>query len=425
MTPEETKLRYDESNDESSPLDEKKRNSVSKGKVLTKCPLCLEEKVEDLLYRLQQCKHASCSTCLSDYLRAHLRDQSKYPLKCYLPECQITILKDDIQFLLKPEEVLVYERFLLRVNLESDEKRQPLYCPLPGCKTMMIVSLDDLTVPLKVCTGCNREFCCQCVTKWHEGKTCDEAKLADGGKTEETRKVNLALLQETAKKEKWISCPKCGFFIERTGGCHHMSHLRSQGCKTVEEATHFCSLCSMILGGKYHKDEPSGVLHFPEGLFKACRVSAKLIAEGKMAPLPPPQPGDGHEDPLQQAPVGQPQVDLGRTWISSLLCGCLSSPSNCWTCMKGCCCPCYLAGETEEMLPMLSENSSKWRACWKYCCCWICVAPLKRYRLRRLFDIRGFCCFDCCASYLCPCCSVIQERSELLRRAGPDVQVMA
>jgi len=332
-------------------------------------------------------------------------------------------------FLLKPEEVLIYDRFLLRVNLENDAKRQPLYCPLPACQTMMIVTVDELNVPLKVCTGCHREFCCKCVTKWHEGKSCEEAKLSDGGKGEELSKKNLALFREAAKKENWISCPKCGFFIERTGGCHHMSHLRSHGCTTADEATHFCSLCSMVLGGKYHKDEPDGVLHFPEGLFKACRVAAKLIAEGKMAPLPPPQPGDlppGQEaDPLQAAPVAQAPIDFGRSWISSLLCGCLSAPSNCWTCTKGCCCPCYLAGETEEMLPLLSDNSSKWRACWKYCCCWVCVAPVKRYRLRRLFNIRGCCCLDCCVSYLCPCCSVIQERSELLRRAGPDVQVMA
>jgi len=313
---------------------------------------------------------------------------------------------------------------MLRVNL-TDSKRQPLYCPLPACKTMMIVSVDDLQVPLKVCSGCHREFCCQCLTKWHEGKTCEEARLADGGKGEAARKANLEMFKEMAKKENWLPCPVCGFFIERTGGCHHMSHLRSQGCTTNEEATHFCALCSMTLGGKYHKDESNGVLHFPDGLFKACRVAAKLIAEGKMEPLPPINPADLPPEELQAlqgVPVPNIPADLGRYWTVGL-CGCLSAPSDCCTCLKGCCCPCYLATETEEMLPMLG-GSNRCLTCCQYLCCWTCVAPLKRYRIRKLFEIRGWCCIDCCVSNLCPCCSIIQERGELMRRAGPDVQAM-
>jgi len=230
----------------------------------------------------------------------------------------------------------------------------------------------------------------------------------------------LAKFQELARKEKWIPCPRCGAMIERTGGCHHLTHERSAGCKTLEEATHFCSLCSMILGGKYHKDESDGTLHFPEGLFKACRVTAKLIAEGKMAPLPP-VPEDQMADPLDGHNPAPP--DLGRSWLVSLFC-CCSAPSDFWTCVKGCCCPCYLATQTEEMLPIL--GCGKCCTCMQYCCCWVCVAPFRRYKIRKLFDIKGFYCIDCCVSNLCPCCSIIQERSELIRRAGgPEVMVMA
>eukprot|EP00456_Euglypha_rotunda_P017373 TRINITY_DN15964_c0_g1_i1.p1 TRINITY_DN15964_c0_g1~~TRINITY_DN15964_c0_g1_i1.p1 ORF type:complete len:127 (+),score=4.62 TRINITY_DN15964_c0_g1_i1:102-482(+) len=108
------------------------------------------------------------------------------------------------------------------------------------------------------------------------------------------------MFKQLAKEERWLPCPVCGQVIERAGGCHHMSHFRAQGCVTASEATHFCALCSMVLGGKYHKSEPNGALHFPEGLFKACRVAAKLIAEGKMEPLPQPDPSD--------LPPGQEQI---------------------------------------------------------------------------------------------------------------------
>jgi len=392
---------------------------------LIKCPLCLDEKTEEDLYRLQACGHLSCPECLSAYLRAHLKDQSKYPLKCFVAECKINLDYTDVRSHLTEEEVAVYDKFLIRVALLSDKSHRPLYCPLPDCDTMMIVEESDLQEPLKVCTGCTREFCCKCLIRWHKDKTCEEVKEADR-EGEALRAANLAMFQQLAKKENWLPCPTCGFMIERTGGCHHMSHFRSQGCHTMEEATHFCSLCSLVLGGKYHKDEPDGTLHFPEGLFKACRVAAKLIAEGKMAPLPVVDsdipPGAEH-DPLQgRANLGLP--DLGRSWTISL-CGCLSDPSDWCTCFKGCCCPCYVAGETEDMLPILGGGGGKWKTCLRYFCCWPCVAPYKRRALRRLFDIKGYCCFDCCVSNLCPCCAVIQERGELLRRAGPDVQVMA
>jgi len=356
------------------------------------------------------------------YLQAHLKDQSKYPLKCYLNGCHTPIDYNDVSRVLTTEELSIYDKFLVRVAFISDTVTQPLYCPLPDCNTMMIVDSNDLQEPLKLCTGCHRQFCCKCLTEWHTGKTCEQQKLADGGEGEALRAANLAKFHELAKKENWVPCPKCGTMIERAGGCHHLTHERAAGCKTEDEATHFCALCGLILYGKYHKDEPDGTLHFPEGLFKACRVAAKLIKEGKMSPLPH-VADESLPNGLGEGAQNNNPPDLGRSWSASLFCVCCE-PSDGWTCVKGFCCPCYLGGEVEEMLPILGCGG-KYCSCLQYCCCWPCVAPYRRYKIRKLFGLKGFCCIDCCVSNLCPCCSVIQERSELIRRAGPDVQVMA
>ena len=84
------------------------------------------------------------------------------------------------------------------------------------------------------------------------------------------------------KKEQWSDCPKCGFVIEKTGGCNHMTHKGCTKTNTVYnnvKRTDFCYLCKKLLvhkqdgsGWKYDVD---GKLHFPNGVFKPCIYSKK------------------------------------------------------------------------------------------------------------------------------------------------------
>lgn len=57
------------------------------------------------------------------------------------------------------------------------------------------------------------------------------------------------------------------------------------------------------------------------------------------------------------------------------------------------------------------------------CCGWIYVM-IKRKEIRERFGIRGGGCGDCCTTYWCPCCSLIQQDAEVKTRleAGPNVQ---
>ncbi len=46
------------------------------------------------------------------------------------------------------------------------------FCYTPGCKQINMLKLNNFK-----CDVCAATFCCQCKQPWHEGLTCEEAKL--------------------------------------------------------------------------------------------------------------------------------------------------------------------------------------------------------------------------------------------------------
>jgi len=242
---------------------------------------------------------------------------------------------------------------------------------------------------------------------------------------------NLNKLEQLARTEHWVHCPACAQLIERTGGCNHMSHFKAQGCRggvgEDKEATHFCSLCKMVLFGPHHKTEPDGeTVHFPWGLFKDCRVVAAQKAGVDVHKYFP-----GPDDPYPEDKITQkrqpavarlpPLLDWDRCWRNSMFCCCLSTPclggEGCPSrevCLTGVCCPCYLGSANVEQL----TGEGRKLACACYILCYPFYAPLWRFRIRRMFGLYGCLLCDMLTTYLCPCASVIQEYGELQSRAN-------
>jgi len=84
------------------------------------------------------------------------------------------------------------------------------------------------------------------------------------------------------EKEKWQACPSCGAMIEKTEGCNHITHKACQGSLTGR--TDFCYCCSYKLDGEGHRFEEGTnppVLHFPNGIFKDCRIVLANTDEAK------------------------------------------------------------------------------------------------------------------------------------------------
>ena len=93
-------------------------------------------------------------------------------------------------------------------------------CIAPDCGAAMFGYSDS---PMLTCPKCSKQFCFNCGTEeWHQGVTCDAFKQwkIDNGKAD----VKFA---EWVKNQKAKECPQCKSFIEKNGGCDHMTYVFS------------------------------------------------------------------------------------------------------------------------------------------------------------------------------------------------------
>jgi len=128
----------------------------------------------------------------------------------------------------------------------------------------------------------------------------------------------------------------------------------------------------------------------------------------------------------------QPQQtggEQGGEWKTDLF-GCFD-PID--LCVVGCFLPCLVVGKTAERMrdPTLATFEPINNDClimggvtYLTGCGWI-WAFLKRGEIREKYGIKGDSTSDCCTSYWCGCCAVIQAEKEVQRRTnGPHAAIL-
>ncbi|KAI1379655.1 PLAC8-domain-containing protein [Hypoxylon crocopeplum] len=109
----------------------------------------------------------------------------------------------------------------------------------------------------------------------------------------------------------------------------------------------------------------------------------------------------------------------GGEWQAGL-CNC----SPCTSCLLAWCLPCILLGQTSERIrdPSMQSADMMNSDCMIHglvtCftgCGWI-YALMKRGEIRERYNIEGSGFSDCCVSFWCPCCALIQQDNEVKTR---------
>ncbi|EAL90751.1 hypothetical protein KXW98_004222 [Aspergillus fumigatus] len=128
------------------------------------------------------------------------------------------------------------------------------------------------------------------------------------------------------------------------------------------------------------------------------------------------------KSPEQPAPA----APHAHEWSSSFW-DCFS-PTE--TCLIGWCAPCCLFGKTQSRLqdPALKEHQYVNGDCClyalsSYCGLYWVLLMIKRGQLRERFGIQGSTFQDCWQSYLCPCCTLVQNEKEVEARFSNTTQV--
>lgn len=154
-------------------------------------------------------------------------------------------------------------------------------------------------------------------------------------------------------------------------------------------------------------------------------ATAPPMGMGQQPPTQPPMSlqGGGEVQPLYH----QGSNVESQEWGAGLF-----NCSPCSSCLLGSFLPCIIVGKTSERLQDPSLQS--YECCNADCmifsgihcltgCGWI-YAFLKRREIRERFGIRGSGLKDCCTTYWCMCCAVIQQDNEVKMRMarGPITQ---
>ncbi|KAI0861908.1 PLAC8 family-domain-containing protein [Xylaria cubensis] len=149
------------------------------------------------------------------------------------------------------------------------------------------------------------------------------------------------------------------------------------------------------------------------------------VPQGQLQPYaqsPPPMAVNqsyAQPPPMVISPQYHGQIVERTEWQNSLFnCEPISS------CLLGWCCPCLLLGQTSSRMrdPKSSSPELVNADCAIYVaiqllsgCGWIYVL-VKRSQIRDEFGIKGGGCGDCCTTYWCHCCALIQQDNEVKRR---------
>ncbi|XP_059633281.1 E3 ubiquitin-protein ligase RSL1-like [Cornus florida] len=203
------------------------------------CEICVEPKSYNESFSIMGCTHSYCSDCMIKYVASKLQDNITQ-IRCPVSDCKGLLEPEHCRSILPPEVFDWWGSALCEAVILGSEK---FYCPYKDCSALLINDpLNGEVIRQSECPNCYRLFCAQCNVAWHLGIECAEFQKLN---KDEREKEDIMLLQ-LAKNQKWIRCPKCRFYVEKSAGCLFMrcrcGHTFCYNCGEYM-TEHYCRKC--------------------------------------------------------------------------------------------------------------------------------------------------------------------------------------
>ena len=107
-------------------------------------------------------------------------------------------------------EIYTFRTFSHAVTIAPDIA----WCPTPDCPYAFIF---DQRCTSFSCPMCSKSYCLSCKEKNHDGMSCAEFRVNF------KHDPNDQLFKDFVKNQKYKQCPACQFWVEKNGGCNHMT----------------------------------------------------------------------------------------------------------------------------------------------------------------------------------------------------------
>ncbi|XAR51120.1 hypothetical protein NMG60_11005663 [Bertholletia excelsa] len=203
------------------------------------CEICVDLKSWGDMFRIMGCDHSYCSDCMVKYVASKLQENITQ-IQCPVAGCRGLLEPEHCRSILPPEVFDRWGKALCEAVILATDK---FYCPYRDCSALLINDDEGRSaITQSECPNCHREFCAQCKVPWHSGIECEEFQKL--GKDERERED--IMLMQLAQKKKWIRCPKCRFYVEKSQGCLFMrcrcGHTFCYNCG-APLLNHYCTKC--------------------------------------------------------------------------------------------------------------------------------------------------------------------------------------
>lgn len=192
--------------------------------VRRECIVCLDVHPITQFPHLQGCEQEAetCRNCFADWLANKVGSTgslSQIQCPCSSQKCKIPFTWENAQEYATPEVFERYDRLMLQETLCDDSAFR--YCIARDCPYGQIHDQDAGNI--FICGSCGHRHCTTHHITFHDGESCEQYD-------ERMRLANLsqAEQEEASKKElekNSKQCPgsNCGYWIQKTSGCDHMT----------------------------------------------------------------------------------------------------------------------------------------------------------------------------------------------------------
>ena len=172
------------------------------------CQICFDNPLGAEMIR--KCKNggAYCTDCIKSFLVTDIKEARvhEYGCECVCRSCDSFFSEDEIRKFVNDSTIEKFIQFRnAKLVLEDPFK---LYCPNRVCN--QVVSIREGSWQAK-CKSCKTKFCVKCNGEHSIFLSCSWA--TDSGFRE----------WKSKSADGCKRCPKCNFYIEKNGGCSHMT----------------------------------------------------------------------------------------------------------------------------------------------------------------------------------------------------------
>lgn len=177
------------------------------------CEICVELKVNNESFSIKGCAHSYCSDCVQRYVASKLQENVTQ-IRCPVSGCNGLLDPEHCRCILPLEVFDRWGKALCEAVILDAHK---FYCPYKDC-SVLLINDAEMKVTLSKCPNCWRDLCAQCNVPWHLGIECREFQNLN----KEERENEDIMLMQLAKLNKWMRCPKCRYYVEKSEGCMFM-----------------------------------------------------------------------------------------------------------------------------------------------------------------------------------------------------------